>query len=196
MHRSVMSSGSAGTLAVLIALSAGSAAAQDAVTAGEGPQRICNPVIDSASNPVAASQATVGVVIHGSTYDCPEEVAMVEPAAPPPPLPEQGLVYFAFDKADLSEEASATLEDIIADIKDRQLGGITVAGFTDTAGPAEYNMVLSERRADTVAGTLIDAGIPADIVTTEAFGETHLAVETPNNTPKQANRRATIDFSQ
>ena len=82
--------------------------------------------------------------------------------------------------------AESTLNDIIADIQGRELGGITVAGHTDTAGPPDYNMQLSERRANNVAAELIKAGIPATIVTTEAFGETELAVETPDNTPAAA----------
>ncbi len=71
-----------------------------------------------------------------------------------------------------------------------------MGGHTDTAGPAEYNMQLSQRRANAVAGQLTKEGIPSHIITTEAFGETNLAVETPPNTPLQANRRATIDFQR
>jgi outer membrane protein OmpA-like peptidoglycan-associated protein len=57
-------------------------------------------------------------------------------------------------------------------------------------------MQLSQRRANTVAAELIKSGIPARIVTTEAFGETELAVQTPDGTPAQPNRRATIDFQR
>ena len=111
-------------------------------------------------------------------------------------MPAQGVIYFDFDKANLNPSAESTLNSIIADIKNRELGGITVGGHTDTAGPPNYNMQLSQRRANTVAAELVKAGIPAHIVTTEAFGETDLAVQTPDNTPKQANRRATIDFKR
>ena len=55
-------------------------------------------------------------------------------------------------------------------------------------------MGLSEKRAETVATELVTAGIPAEIVVIEAFGETDLAVPTPDNTPEQANRRVVIDF--
>ena len=44
-------------------------------------------------------------------------------------------------------------------------------------------MGLSEKRAETVATELVTAGIPAEIVVIEAFGETDLAVPTPDNTP-------------
>jgi outer membrane protein OmpA-like peptidoglycan-associated protein len=191
MNRTIIRTAMIGAAAMT---GAGTALAQEATMSGEGDSRLCNPVIDSRNDAVSESSATSGVLIHGGTYDCPEPPP-VEPAAAAPPLPEQGLIYFDFDKADLNDEAAANLEAIIADIKDRNLGGIQVDGYTDTAGPAEYNMGLSERRAETVARSLIDAGIPATIVTTEAFGETDLAVATPDDTPNQANRRAVIDFS-
>jgi outer membrane protein OmpA-like peptidoglycan-associated protein len=185
----------------------GPARAQEAAgMAGSGPNRICNTLIDSRNQPVLSSGGgtltdmptpKTQAVLITSTYDCPEAmpVAQVEPAAPPP-LPGQAVVYFAFDKATLTPEAEQTLNGLVADVKGRQLGGVTVGGHTDTAGPAEYNMKLSQRRANAVAGYLTKEGIPAEIITTEAFGETDLAVPTPDNTPKQANRRATVDVKQ
>ena len=106
------------------------------------------------------------------------------------------MVYFEFDRAELTPDAESTLTDIIADIQGRDLGGITVGGHADTAGAPDYNMQLSDRRANNVAAELTRAGIPATIITTEAFGETRLAVQTPDNTPAQPNRRATIDFER
>ncbi len=167
---------------------------------GSGPQRVCSVLVDTADAPVWQIGNPDNAVYTLGTYDCPEAmvqpVAQVAPAAPPPPLPAQGVIYFDFDKANLNPSAELTLNSIIADIKGRDLGGITVAGHTDTAGPPNYNMQLSQRRANTVAAELVKSGIPARIVTTEAFGETHLAVQTPDNTPKQANRRTTIDFKR
>jgi outer membrane protein OmpA-like peptidoglycan-associated protein len=165
---------------------------------GSGPERVCSVLVDTSDDPVLQKGDTADVVQTNHTYDCPEiqPVAQVAPAAPPPALPAQGVIYFDFDKANLNPSAESTLNSIIADIKGRELGGITVNGHTDTAGPPDYNMQLSQRRANTVAAELVKSGIPAHIVTTEAFGETDLAVQTPDNTPKQANRRATIDFKR
>jgi OOP family OmpA-OmpF porin len=122
-----------------------------------------------------------------------EKIAAVEPA---PPLPELKpvTVYFAFDKADLNNEAEAVVADVASEFKARELDRISVAGHTDTAGPAEYNELLSQRRANTVATELVKSGIPASVIKTEALGETELAVETPDGVPKAANRRAVIDF--
>jgi outer membrane protein OmpA-like peptidoglycan-associated protein len=161
---------------------------------GEGTDRICNVVIDSAGNAVLKN-TTTGAVIQNRTYDCPEEIAAIEPAAPAP-LPDSGTVYFNFDKYDLTAEQQAQLDDIIFDIKDRDLGGIVVNGYTDTAGPPDYNMTLSQERANTVQADLVKAGIPSQIVTTKAWGETDLAVPTPENTPDAANRRVVLDYTR
>jgi outer membrane protein OmpA-like peptidoglycan-associated protein len=165
---------------------------------GAGPDRVCNVLTEKDGDPVMQKTDEEAVYTKG-TFDCPEpevvaEVAVIEPAAPPQALPERGVVYFDFDRAELNPSAENTMQSIISDIQDRELGGITVAGHTDTAGPPDYNMQLSQRRANTVAAELIKSGIPARIVTTEAFGETDLAVQTPDNTPAQPNRRATVDF--
>lgn len=162
---------------------------------GEGPDRVCNVVVDTNREVVKRLTGDDAVRTFRS-FGCPEEevdLAVVEPAAPAD-LPEAGVIYFGFDRDDLSPEAQAALEDIIFDIRDRELGGIISAGHTDTAGPADYNMDLSRRRAETVARELIRAGIPSDIIVLEAFGETDLAVPTPDNTPEPRNRRVVIEF--
>ena len=198
MRRMLVGTCSAGLFGATLALSSSALLAQEATgpTWGEGEGRLCNIVIDSAGNPVIKNTG-VGPVIQNQTFDCPEQIAAVEPAAPPPaPLPESGTIYFEFDKYDLTPEAQAALDDIVFDIKDRELGGIVVNGHTDTAGPPEYNMTLSQERANTVAKDLIDEGIPAQIVVTKAWGETDLAVQTPPDTPLQANRHVVMDFER
>ena len=196
MRRMLVGGCSATLFAATLALGTSAVLAQsDEVRAiwGGGEDRLCNVVIDTEGDPVIKNTG-VGPVIQNQTFDCPEEIAAVEPAAPPAPLPEAGTIYFEFDKYNLTPEAQAALDDIIFDIKDRELGGIVVNGHTDTMGPADYNMTLSQERANTVAADLIQAGIPAQIVTTKAWGKTDLAVQTPDQTALQANRRVVMDF--
>lgn len=199
MRRVLLGCTSATVFAAAMALGSSASMAQSEDVGGqwgEGEDRLCNVVVDT-DGEVVVQTAGDSPVVQNQTFDCPEVMAAVEPAAPPPaPLPESGRIYFEFDKADLTPEAQAALDDIIFDIRDRELGGIVAGGHADTAGPAEYNMGLSERRAETVATELVKAGIPADIIVTEAFGETQLAVPTPDDTPEQANRRVVIDFQR
>jgi outer membrane protein OmpA-like peptidoglycan-associated protein len=142
-------------------------------------------------------------VFTAQTYDCPEAelqpVAQIAPAAPPAPieaLPASGVIYFDLDRAELNSEGAASRAAIIDEIKGRELGGIRVAGHTDTSGAADYNMRLSERRANTVASALIKAGVPATIISAEGYGQTDLAVPTADGVVEAANRRVVIDFAR
>ena len=194
MRRVLLGCTSATVFAAAMALGSGASLAQSEEMGaqwGAGEGRRCNVVMETDGDPVRQIPGDAPV-IQNDTFDCPE-VAAVEPAAPAP-LPESGQIYFEFDKYDLTPEAQAALDDMIFDIRDRELSGIISAGHTDTAGPPDYNMGLSERRAETVATELVQAGIPSEIIVTEAFGETDLAVPTPDNTPEQANRRVVLDF--
>src|SRR5918996_5147624 len=104
MRRMVVGCCSATLFAATLALGTSAVLAQsDAVRAiwGGGEDRLCNVVIDTAGNPVIKNTG-VGPVIQDQTFDCPEQVAAVEPAAPPAPLPESGTIYFEFDKYHLT----------------------------------------------------------------------------------------------
>lgn len=48
---------------------------------------------------------------------------------------------------------------------------VTVQGYADPAGPESYNLVLSERRAENVAGFLVEYGLAADLVRAIGLGE-------------------------
>lgn len=176
--------------------------AQDVGIFGEGTSRICNTVIDSSGKSVLKT-ASDGPVRQNQTFDCPEEMmaAVVEPAAPPP-LPDDGEVYFDLNKADLTPAAQAAINDMIFDIKDRELEGIKVVGHTDTSCPPgdteaaceAFNQALSERRAETVGQSLVQQGVPVGLITTEGVGMNDLAVPTPMRTVNEQNRRAQIQF--
>ena len=100
-------------------------------------------------------------------------------------------MYFDFDKAKLNPSAIAVLSDAKVAIK-KMGGAVSVSGFTDTAGTASHNKMLSELRADAVAKAFSAAGISTDAISTKAFGQTKLAVPTPDGVRKAANRRVLI----
>lgn len=80
-------------------------------------------------------------------------------------------VLFGFDSAELSSEAKASLSDIASLILRAPEGKVMVVGHTDSKGSDAYNLELSQRRADAVAGFLEEADVPADRLTTEGRGE-------------------------
>ena len=68
--------------------------------------------------------------------------------------------------------------------------------LTDTSGPADYNLRLSVRRAEAVKAVLVDAGIPAENITTIGRGQEDLLVPTPDDVREPQNRRAQIQFEK
>ena len=66
---------------------------------------------------------------------------------------------------------------------------LDIAGYTDTVGGAGDNMTLSTSRARAIAAWFPKAGLELPILY-QGFGESVLAVQTPDNTPEARNRRA------
>ena len=66
---------------------------------------------------------------------------------------------------------------------------IQVNGFTDTWGPPEQNLALSQKRAKAIADALIHEGLPPARISSQGFGETHLRVATGDNKKEPRNRR-------
>jgi peptidoglycan-associated lipoprotein len=75
-----------------------------------------------------------------------------------PPQCNLGTVYFGFDQASLTSEATGTLNSNADAIK-KKGSGVEVVGRADPRGTTEYNMALSDRRAQAVKDYLQRLGI-------------------------------------
>ena len=79
---------------------------------------------------------------------------------------------FAYDDATLREEDKAPLTEFANVLMDYHPNVmVTVEGFTDPAGDAEYNKWLGQQRANAVREYLIQSGLPADKVRAVSYGE-------------------------
>ena len=118
----------------------------------------------------------------------------VEPAAKVAKRPAtvRFVVYFDFGSDQVSSRSRHTLAQAIEYAKSIKATRVGLAGYTDRAGPAAYNMKLSERRANMVAAALTNVDVSSDRLDVQAFGESHLAVNTPDGTAEQRNRRVEI----
>jgi OOP family OmpA-OmpF porin len=104
------------------------------------------------------------------------------------------VVFFAFDSSTLTPVAQTVLDDVVKAFQDGRPTRITLAGHADRAGPAPYNMRLSERRARAVAAVLQAKGVPASTLDIQWFGETQPRVPTPDGVAEPQNRRVEINF--
>lgn len=148
-------------------------------------------------------------VLIGLTYNfgaaAPVEVAPapapapVEAAPPPPPpaapAPGPFLVFFDWDRAEVTPEAASILDRAAEAFRQTGQVSIMLAGHADRSGSDQYNMGLSERRAASVRDYLTSKGVPTEVISSEAFGESRPLVETADGVREPQNRRVEINFA-
>jgi len=116
------------------------------------------------------------------------------PPPPPPPVaaPTSFMVFFDWDRSNLSQQAVQTLGQAAAAFKSRGSARVTATGHTDTSGPESYNMALSLRRANSVKAELVRQGVPADAIAVVGKGESQPLVATGDGVREPQNRRVEI----
>ncbi len=166
---------------------------------------------DATLNYESGGKLAVGNASHNFLVGLTYRFAAPSPPPPPPqpmptaaPVPRAApapaamapaqtfLVFFEFDKASLTPQGRQVVEAAAAAYREHGAATVSVAGYTDRAGPAAYNMRLSRRRADTVRGALVGDGVPADVIQVSAYGEEHPRVPTPDGVREAQNRRVEI----
>jgi len=134
----------------------------------------------------------------------PTTSAAVTPAATPPSAAPasitlaDGMAHFDFDRADLSAHGRAELDAWLKQPLPKGKG-LKVTGHADRLGPAEYNLKLSGRRAETVKKYLVGKGMNAGDIQVVAKGESEPVKHCKGGASKATiaclapNRRVEID---
>lgn len=105
-------------------------------------------------------------------------------------------VLFNSGEFELKPEASAAIDEVLAEVGDRAETSVVVAGHTDAVGSEEDNQVLSRNRARAVADYLVAAaGFSADRVTLEAHGESRPVATNETAAGRAKNRRVELTVS-
>ena len=137
-------------------------------------------------------------ILGGVTYNFGEPAA---PPPPPPPVVEQPpcspgpfIVFFEWDKSDVTPEAASILDNAVTPSQSCGNAQVMLAGHADRSGAASYNVGLSQRRADAVRAYLSSHAIPEGVITTEAFGESRPRVETADGVREVQNRRVEVTY--
>jgi outer membrane protein OmpA-like peptidoglycan-associated protein len=117
------------------------------------------------------------------------------PATPQPvPLEREFIVFFGFNRADLTSQARATIRNAVGSVRDSGSAAIQVVGHADRSGSISYNKALSVRRAKSVKGALIAEGVAADTISVSGRGESEPSVPTADGVREPQNRRVHISF--
>ena len=104
-------------------------------------------------------------------------------------------IYFDFDKSNIRPDAEIELAKILAAMREYPELIIHIESHTDSRGNDNYNMALSERRAQSTLKWLVGKGIDANRLTAKGYGESQLVNQCSNGVPctseeHQLNRRS------
>ena len=118
--------------------------------------------------------------------------APVQPVAPAPAQARTYLVFFDFNRADLTGRAREIIGEAAQGARRVQSTRIEVAGHADRSGTPQYNQRLSQRRAEAVASELVARGVSRNDIGVTAFGESRPLVATADGVREPQNRRVEI----
>ena len=122
------------------------------------------------------------------------------PPPPPPPAPVSEKVtyaadtFFDFDKYALKPEGKAKLDDLVSKMAGMNLEVIIAVGHTDNIGTKEYNLGLSERRANAVKEYLVSKGVEKNRIYTEGKGLSQPIASNSTAEGRAKNRRVEVEM--
>jgi OmpA-OmpF porin, OOP family len=152
-----------------------------------GCMAVCQDTLDPTNHSVTVQLAY--------NFGSPRVIAAPPPPPPPAaPLQRNFLVFFDFDRSDITAEADRVIVQAANNAKTATVTTITLTGHADRSGPVPYNQRLSERRARAVADRLVREGIPPSAIVTIGRGETQPLVPTADGVREPQNRRVEIVF--
>ena len=135
----------------------------------------------------------------------PEPVIVPEPEPQPAPEPDTlvqiseeftakiaGITLFDFDKFNIRPEAFPVLDEIAQWLIDNPERSALIEGYTDDRGTDAYNMVLSQRRADSVLNYLVGKGVAKERLEAVGHGKGKFTEGDTLSEVRQQNRRVVI----
>jgi outer membrane protein OmpA-like peptidoglycan-associated protein len=126
---------------------------------------------------------------------------VVAPAAPAPREIDLTPVYFNFDNFLLTADGEAQLQKIYRLMKDFPAVRVRLIGHADAKGTADYNLVLSQKRARTALQYLLNLGIDESRLSATGLGEKNFVAinsnpdGTDNPEGRQLNRRVEYEIT-
>jgi outer membrane protein OmpA-like peptidoglycan-associated protein len=127
------------------------------------------------------------------TPPMPAPAGAPAPTAAPAPQPSRTyLVFFDWDRADLTARARQIVAEAAQASTHVRTTRIEVNGYTDLSGTAAYNQRLSLRRAQSVEAELVRDGVSRSEISIHGYGESDPLVQTAQGVREPQNRRVEI----
>ena len=103
-----------------------------------------------------------------------------------------GDVLFEFDRAELLPGAYRTIDKLVAFLGKYPNRNVLIEGYTDSIGTADYNLELSQKRADAVRIALVERDIRMSRISTKGYGKSYPVASNTTEAGRQRNRRVEI----
>lgn len=98
-------------------------------------------------------------------------------------------VHFAFSKYNIRPEDEAVLDEAVESLKDNPNVAVNVNGYCDAVGSDEYNLKLSQERAEAVVRYLAEHDVEASRLTAHGYGRTNFVATNDSAEGRAQNRR-------
>jgi OOP family OmpA-OmpF porin len=177
-----------------------------------GEYQFIDGVGNNATDKADLHFTSLGVTYHfgqqAPAAHAPVEMASVvepkaEPQMPVAPAPRYVMVEKTrvFDSEALFDVGSAVIKDtspllpLVDQIKRHDQGAIMLIGYSDSTGPAAYNLRLSEARAQSVADYLEQQGVVPSRLSVKGLGEANPVASNDSPEGRAKNRRVEVRFT-
>jgi len=104
-----------------------------------------------------------------------------------------GDVLFESNRADLRPGAMRNLDPLVTFLKNHPERQVLIEGYTDSIGSEQYNLELSQRRADAVRDYIVSHGISPKRIASRGYGKAHPVASNNTEGGRQENRR--VEFT-
>jgi OOP family OmpA-OmpF porin len=139
------------------------------------------------------------VALAAAVAAAPPPAPSPEPPPPTPPPPADVIlegVTFATNSAVLTEASKPILDDAAKGLRQHPKLVVEVQGHTDSTGSPDYNLQLSQRRAESVREYLISQGVSPSQLTAKGYGQTQPIASNSTTAGRAQNRRVVMHVLQ
>lgn len=110
-------------------------------------------------------------------------------------------IHYDFDKSNIRKDAAIILDNLVSVLKQNPSLNIELSSHTDSRGNDQYNMALSQRRAESAVNYLVEKGISRSRLEAKGYGESRLLNDCGNGVDcseeqHQENRRTEVKVLQ